>query len=250
MKIIDKIYLYDNNDLNGENFDFLHKEINSSFVEILNYRGKKRPQREIYNKCYFNNNRKYKWIIFIDIDEFIFLKTYSDIHKYLSQPKFIKCDSIYLNWVIHTDNDLFYYDNRTLKERFPRVNKDKHYCIGKSIIKGNIKSIQIKSVHTLDDKLIKCDGFGKVIMLKKFYCPVPDFEFNFIDHYQHKSTEEFVEKINLKGDCVYKNNLTIKYKKVLVYFKDNNIAKKKINYISKNLGLNSTYIKEILNINK
>ena len=247
---VDKIYLYDNNDLNGENFDFLHNEKISKFIEIINYRGKKQPQREIYNKCYINNNKKCKWIIFIDIDEYIFLKTYFDIHIYLSQPKFNKCDSIYLNWVIHTDNDLLYYDNRTLKKRFPKVNKDKNFCLGKSIVKGNFKNIKIKSVHTLDEKLKICDGFGKVISLKKFYCPAPDYEYNFIDHYQHKSTEEFIEKLNIKGDCVYKNNLKIKYKKIFVYFKDNIITTKKINFISKKLGLNSTYIKENLNMNK
>ena len=127
--------MYDNNDLNGENFDFLSNEINTKFIEIINYRGKKRKQREIYNKCYFYNYKKYNWIIFIDIDEYIFLKSYSDISTYLSQPKFIKCDSIYLNWIVHTDNDLLYYDNRTLKERFPKVIKDKKLCLGKSIIK-------------------------------------------------------------------------------------------------------------------
>ena len=247
---IDKIYLYDNNDLNGENFDFLQNEIKSKFIEINNYRGKKRPQREIYNNCYINSNKKYKWIIFIDIDEFIFLKTYSDIHIYLSQPKFIKCDSIYLNWVIHTDNDLLYYDNRTLKKRFPKVNKDKNFCIGKSIVKGSIENISIKSVHTLDENLKICDGFGKIIKPTRFYCPVPDYEFNFIDHYQHKSTEEFIEKLKEKGDCVYKNNSTRKYKKIFVYFKDNNITKKKIDFISKKVGLNSTYIKENLNKNQ
>ena len=92
--------------------------------------------------------------------------------------------------------------------------------------------------------------FGNLIKLNKFYCPSPDFEFNYIDHYQNKSTEEFVEKLSLKGDCVYKNNLTIKYNKIFAYFKNNNITKKKINYISKNLGLNSTFIKEMLNISK
>ena len=245
---IDKIYLYDNNDLNGENFDFLQNEKISKFIEIINYRGKKIRQKEIYNKFYYNNNKKCKWIIFIDIDEYIFLKAYSDIHIYLSQPQFKKCDSIYLNWAIHTDNDLLYYDNRTLKKRFPNVNKDKNFCIGKSIVKANIENITIKSVHTLDENLKICDGFGKIITLNRFYCPVPDYEFNFIDHYQHKSTEEFIEKLKVKGDCVYKNNSTRKYKKIFVYFKDNNITKKKIDFISKKVGLNSTYIKENLNM--
>ena len=79
----------------------------------------------------------------------------------------------------------------------------------------------------MDENLKICDGFGKIIKLKKFYCPVPDYEFNFIDHYQHKSTEEFIEKLNVKGDCVYKNNSTRKYKKIFVYFKDNNVSTRK-----------------------
>ena len=243
---IDKIYLYDNNDLNGENFDFLHNEINSRFIEILNYRGKKTPQREIYNKCYINNSKKYKWILFFDIDEYIFLTNFSDIHEYLSQSKFIKCNSIYLNWLIHTDNELIYYDNRTLKERFPKVIKDKKYCKGKSIVKTNIHNIKITSTHILDKNLKICDGFGNLFKPKKFYCKVPDFKFNFVEHYQYKSTEEFVEKINLKGDCLFENNLGRKYKKIFDYFRFNRITSKKINYILKNTGLNSTFIMENL----
>ena len=223
----------------------LNNEVNSRFVEIINYRGKKQPQRDIYNKCY-NNNKKYKWILFFDIDEFIFLRKYSDIHEYLSQTKFIKCNSIYLNWVIHTDNNLMHYDNRSLKERFPKVIKDKKYCKGKSIIKGNIKNIRITSTHVLDKKLKICDGFGHLFIPKKFYCIVPDFKFNYIEHYQYKSTEEFVEKLKLKGDCLFENNFKRKLKKILEYFRFNRITSKKINYISKNTGMNLTYIKENL----
>ena len=41
---INKIFLYDNNDLNGEYFeDILSKYINNNFVEIVNYRGKYKP---------------------------------------------------------------------------------------------------------------------------------------------------------------------------------------------------------------
>ena len=245
---VDKVYLYDNNDINGENFDFLYNDISSGFIEIINYRGKKRPQRKIYNECYTKNKKIYKWLIFIDLDEYIVLKNYSDIHNYLSQKIFIKCDSIYLNWAIHTDNNLFYYDNRSLKERFPKVNKDLNFCLGKSIVKSNNKNIHIKSVHTLDNNLKICNGFGKIFKPKKSFCIVPDYETNFIDHYQHKSTEEFVEKLKLKGDCIYRNNMTIKYKKIFVYFKDNIITNKKIKYISKNLHLNSSYLKEYLKL--
>ena len=50
---INKIFLYDNNDLNGEHFeDILSKYINYNFVEIVNYRGKYKPQIQAYNHCY------------------------------------------------------------------------------------------------------------------------------------------------------------------------------------------------------
>lgn len=49
----DKIFLYDNNDLNGE---FFEQEINDyitdKFVEIVNFRGKKRVLLIMMNDCY------------------------------------------------------------------------------------------------------------------------------------------------------------------------------------------------------
>ena len=134
---------------------------------------------------------------------------------------------------------MIYYDNRTLKERFPKTIIDKNYCKGKSIIKGNIKNVNIISTHILNKYLKICDGFGNLFKPNKFYCKVPDFKFNFIDHYQFKSTEEFVEKLNLKGDCLFPNNLKRKYKKIYEYFKYNTATEQKINYILKNTGLNS-----------
>ena len=182
-------------------------------------------------------------MLFLDIDEYLFLKQYSNIHDYLSQPKFIKCKSIYINWVIHTDNDHIFYDNRTLIERFPKIVKDKNYCIGKSIIRGNIKKIHIASCHLLDLKLKRCDGFGKIFITKNFHCKNPDFVYNYIDHYIYKSTQEFIEKLNLRGDCIFVNNEKLKYEKILRYFKFNAINSDKINYIANQTGLNATYIR-------
>ena len=40
---VDKIYLYDNNEINGENFEYVIRDfITNEFVEILNWRGKKK----------------------------------------------------------------------------------------------------------------------------------------------------------------------------------------------------------------
>ena len=53
---IDKIFLYDNNNINGENFqDIINKYVEKNFVEIKNWRGIQSPQMMIYNDCYHNN---------------------------------------------------------------------------------------------------------------------------------------------------------------------------------------------------
>ena len=71
------IFLYDNNDLNGEKFeDVLKEEINERLVSIINYRGKKGKkgkiggiQLEIYYDCYEKNIIKVETqvIIFYEI---------------------------------------------------------------------------------------------------------------------------------------------------------------------------------------
>ena len=72
---VKKIFLYDNNDLNGENFnEILKSEIINCFIEIINYRGLKSPQFKAYNECYTKNNQKFDWIGFYDVDEFLYIK--------------------------------------------------------------------------------------------------------------------------------------------------------------------------------
>ena len=117
---------------------------------------------------------------------------------------------------------MIYYDNRTLKTRFPKVIL-RNSCVGKSIVRGNIENINIISLHLIDFRTIRCDGFGNIIVIKNWYCKSCDYKYNFIDHYKYKSTEEFIEKLNLKGDCIYDNNKKLKYLKIFEYFKDNNI---------------------------
>ena len=76
---VDKIYLYDNNNINGERFELsIYDYIQIGFVEVINWRGIKRPQLKIMNNCYQKYYKKYDWFIFYDIDEYIHLKYYSN----------------------------------------------------------------------------------------------------------------------------------------------------------------------------
>ena len=196
----------------------------------------------IYNDCYIKNNILYDWLIFYDIDEFIHLKNYSNIKYFLYEKKFKKCNLIYLNCIRHTDNDLLYYDNRTLKDRFPKINwKSKMYTV-KTIIRGKLKGVKFKTTHWLDRNLIGCNFLGKFIKPSKNVridkdFNLPFYRFYYIDHYSFKSTEEYINKIN-KGDGIFGFSKKNQYHKINLYFKYNKITKEKIFFIENKTGLN------------
>ena len=248
---VDKIFLYDNNDINGERFEkVLGYYIKNNYVEITNYRGQKKKQTSIYYNCYKNNYNIYDWLIFYDIDEYINLKGFSNIKDYLKQKIFLNCESLYLNWVIHTDNNLLYYDNRTLFKRFKERYTNKDFCRGKTIIRGKLKKqLKFVSVHNLDNRIGRCNGFGKKIIIINNNCKNPDFNYYYIDHFYSKSTEEFINKIT-KGDCVFGDNKIFMLLRINFYFKRNKISFEKINLINKKTGFNISLVKNKLFFNK
>ena len=65
-KNIDKIFLYDNNDLKGEHFEeVISGYINIGFVQLINFRGFESPQLNAYNHCYKKHNKVYDWFRWI-----------------------------------------------------------------------------------------------------------------------------------------------------------------------------------------
>ena len=196
---VDNIFLYDNNDLDGEKLEDVIKDyLKKGYIQIINFRGKREALLEMMNHCYLKNYKNYDWLIFFEADEFIYLKNFRNIKKYLKNVKFNKCQRIQLNWTFHTDNNLLYYENRPLKIRFPeKEKKARGVEIGdwngiKSILKGKIPNITIECVHTLNHKLKTCDGFGNPKKIEGIITKPADFKYYYIDHYYCKSTEEFI----------------------------------------------------------
>ena len=243
---VDKIIIYDNNDINGENFnDVIFDYIKKKFVEIINYRGKKKIQMKILKDCYINNNKYYNWLIFYDMDEFIYLKNYSNIKKFLNEKKFNSCKIIHLNWVIHSDNNQLYYVNKTLKERFPKVKYIYKKLAVKSILRGNIKNIKIRNNHIINKRYETCNGFGQKMYLKKNYIIHPDYKYYYIDHYYYKSVEEFINKI-YRGSCFYGDINLIKLRRIVSFFRYNSISSEKIKIFKNKTNLNLTKIKKYI----
>lgn len=97
------IYLYDNNDVNGENPAMVFEGTQiEKYITIIDVRGKKYWQLSAYQHC--ADSFKYDWCAFIDIDEFI---TFADdeictISDYLSRfPDII--NTVHLNWLCYGD---------------------------------------------------------------------------------------------------------------------------------------------------
>jgi hypothetical protein len=205
---IDKIFLYDNNEINGEKFeDVIGDYISNKYVKIISKRGKRRNLIKIMDNCYQKNHINYDWLIFYEIDEFIYLKNFNSIKNFLNQTKFKKCDSIQLNWVHRSDGNNLYYENKPLQERFPEKGKnvDKNtynpICNIKTIVKGHLNNIIITNNHFLSSKLKACNALGNILKKIQVQSLEPDYENYYINHYYGKSTEEFAKKI-LRGDIL------------------------------------------------
>ena len=239
---VDKIFLYDNNDIKGEKFDeILSDYIEKGFVEVRDWRGKAKALMQMMNDCYQTNYQIYDWLIFYELDEYIHLSNYTNVKPFLNLPRFKHCEVIYLNLICHTDNNLIYYDNRSLAERFPRTvpkyKKGGYRLEIKSILRGHIPNIEITNNHLLSTDLHNCNGYGnKNRYYYKTYSNQNDYKNYYIDHYYSKSTEEFIEKLN-KGD-VYLDTLKYVMQRVDKYFTQSEITKEKIDFIENKTGLN------------
>ena len=237
---VSKIFLYDNNDENKGKLDKIIKN-NKTLVEILDWRGRPPEYEKMMDDCYKNNYNNYDWLIFYKIDEFIHLNNELDIKTFLSDKKFENCESVYLNWVYFTDNNLTFYDNRTLQERFPYKEQNiyenntliKHYV--KSIIKGHGNYFDINNLYKLNEDIKGCDGEGNQPLFEGYEMKDKDFQDNYISKYYYKSTQEFVEKLkNENFDNDAKNESIYKY------FFINDINEEKINFIENKTKINLT----------
>ena len=240
---VDKIFLYDNNIVNGEKFeDVINDYVQKGFVEILNWRGKEAPIFSVMNECYNNNKDKYDWIIFYEIDEFLNLYNYTNVKLYLNQGHFNNCQVIHLNIINHSDNDKLYYENKSLIERFPSIVPLKQSQISvKSIVKGHINNLKITWMHWINGKLKGCNGFGGPSDVDKGN----DFLYYVIDHYYSKSSEEFINKIN-RGDA-WRNTQEYINHRTEKYLNQNHVTLEKIEMLEKGIKIDlSKYKKKFI----
>ena len=208
---VNKIIIYDNNEINGERIDeILDNYIKSNFITIHNFRGIKNSQMRAYNEMYKKYRFEYDYVMFFDVDEFLNLNKYKNIHYFLRDKKYDKCEVIHIQWVTYDDNDLVHYDNRPLNLRFTRPNFHifKDNLLVKSIFK-TYKNVNFKNSHSPNGKKIfKCDINGNrnnKIKPKKNIAIESNLTLPYIKHFQFKTVEEYFLKL-IRGDVYYKTN--------------------------------------------
>ena len=203
----EKFIIGDNNLQGRENFtDILQDYINNGTVDIIDIIGSSISQNIFFQNMYEKYKSKCEWIAFFDFDEHSvihFNETKNiTIKDYLTNKIFNNCESILFNLLMHTDNDLVYYDNRTLMERFTTPDYSHWTNIYvKPIIRGNINKIIFdgKTIHHPSLNLNICDSMGvKIDYLENTLNP-PRFKYAFLNHFNTKTAEEYIEKIK-KGN--------------------------------------------------
>ena len=228
----DKIYIYDNNDVNQENYNDLLKEyINSHFVEILNARGKSKYQLLAYNDCYKKHLKDYSWFLFIDADEFLYIKKNKTLIEFLNAAKFFDCDNILINYKEFGDSDLIYYDQRPLSLRFTKNYK---YCTSmKAFVKGGLENAKM-NIHRSYNVRHYCDSEGRKIEPGEYSTPYIQVKSAEIWHYITKTIEEFYKRLKkgwphvIYGSKQYHSFIERRIKK---FFNLNKITIQKINIL-------------------
>lgn len=237
---IKKIFIYDNNEINGENLkDILYPEISKNIIKIINFRGFYKPQKYAYNDCYKKNKNDYDWFAFFDTDEYLYIENYTNINQFLSLSKFKNCSSILFNWKYYGDNNYLYYEPKPIQERFLKpiiyTNQLKNnlyfYSAGKSIIRTGLNISWGHFPHFLNNSFI-CRPDGTIT---KQPLENPQFSFAYIKHYATKSTEEYLIKL-FKGTV--NSNMTLDKDNILFwlrnyYFLLNKISRKKLLFIKR-----------------
>lgn len=200
---VDRIFLYDNNDLNGERFDsVIHDKIAEGLVKISNFRGKHVCQLEAYQDCYNSHHNEFDWMCFFDCDEFLTFKQDSNIKEYLSRDVFSERDAIHVNWLLYGDNGLLRQDSRMVQERFSEPAKlpadtaehpnNSHI---KTILRCKIPYLcWTGTPHTPSIYLSCCDEKGVAVSSLESFVRPASYELAYLKHYNTKTIEEYKRK--------------------------------------------------------
>lgn len=237
---VDNIYIYDNNDTDGEIFeDSISDYIETGFCIIENVRGKKQMQLPSYQRFYDNYSKDYDWVAFFDCDEFLtFMNPNENLRTFLSRSFFTKFQMIHINWMLYGDNDMLDNDGRKVTERFAipfsdiqlnRYNKKSENCTVKTIIRGGLPGVNC-SVHTCYNFFCRCcDANGNRVDANSSFNEV-DFTTAYIRHYSTKTIGEWIKIKQKRGLADMDDQKASQFLGLDYFFRYNSKTEEKLRY--------------------
>ena len=194
------IYIYDNNDDNNKLVNYLNttelfeNEKTKNKIIIIPFKGKAR-QLEAYNNFIIHQSHKHKWVAILDCDEFIVLKNWEPITKFLS--KVCKNGSLVLHWRVFGDSGRSNYSSEPVTERFTMCWKELFHMVKSISVCSHVKSIDDAHLATLNNGY-NHDSSGRIVRRNddKSRARLKFVNFAYINHYFGKSYEEWLIKKN------------------------------------------------------
>lgn len=225
----DHITIYDNNEPDGERIsDVVGGYPN---VNIINFRGRHQKSCETqvaaYNACY-KGAGAYDWVMFMDIDEFLWFRDYDNIKSFLEQNWIRKANVIRFHWKCYSDNGKLTYEDLPVMERFTEECKEKsvNYHM-KQLYRTKLGTLRIVNVHYTNhvNNIYYPDGKPAPYITTTKDRNVHD-ELAHVKHYVTKSLEEYVKiKYARRGVGSSKTRLNLDF-----YFKYNEKTDEKLKY--------------------
>ena len=230
----DHIYIYDNNDTNGERCEEVIGKDNANITVLKYFIGKKQrgceTQIAAYNDFYKRFGKKYDWVLYLDVDEFLVLNGYSNVNGYIVDITKPSTKSVRLNWKCYDDNDNLHYECLPVRERFTRVCEDEtlsHYK--KHFYKTKQKDFNVINVHyaNIRGDVVDCDGNNTTYstFVTSNTC---NHNKAYIAHYATKSADEYyMIKKKRRGNGIGNDRLSIEH-----FFKYNKRTEEKEKYLN------------------
>ena len=169
-------------------------------------------------------------VLYSDVDEFLVLNGYTDVHQWLRNIAKPGTLSVQLNWKCYGDGGQLHYRPLPVKERFKVECSDKELNrYKKSFFKTRIGNFKMINVHysSLTGDVVDCDG--------KTVHPRPlamsnesNLNTAYLAHYATKSADEYYAiKKKRRGDGIGNVRLNIEH-----YFKFNENTEEKERYLT------------------
>ena len=201
---VEKFYFGDDNPDDVENLsDIIDDYIKKGIVDIDYIRERNLSSLSFTESAFQSIKSRCKWILIFDVDEFLeFTNKSMTLKTYLEMPIFDKCDVIRIHWIIYDDNDLVYYDNRPVNERFTHGQPhSKVNVFHKPIIRGKDYGPVAfgKSPHSPDETIKKqCSAEGHFENPNPWIMTPRRYKYCYIKHFKYRTAEEFALKL-LRG---------------------------------------------------